>query len=227
MNVGYYPPASGTPHSNKTISSGQHFILKPTKTGNWTVNFTSTESKRWSCWVIYDPLAPIKLPLPQKSINVQTGEEKNINIYKTQDMIYVLPSDDFKSFSNLNLRNSFISMNDLVNETYDLKNSHFIRMFKNYSIGDVIYFKDRIGNIEYCEEVNATKFTFNILDDTIDWYFKGDLTNIYNTGEDLSLKFKVVTEYADNNFEFETLDYLKNSINGYEDISQYLLKNNF
>ena len=32
----------------------QHVIMKPTKTGNWTIRYTEPDNNTWSLWYIYD-----------------------------------------------------------------------------------------------------------------------------------------------------------------------------
>lgn len=218
---------SGNLYSNKTCTHQQHFITKPSRTGRWELRYTTSESKRWSCWFFYDPVAPIKSVKTQTLINAETGERITADLYRTSEKMYAVPSEDFKS-SDMQMRTNMGSINidQLVAQTYDENIGRFVNFMKDYSIGDTVVFEDLISEISYDKNSNATKFTFKCKDnDTVDWYFAGDLTSEYNVNDTLKLRFKVVEEYSDENFTFETLDYIKNSSNEqYESIDNYLFK---
>lgn len=214
-------------HSSKTVTHQQHFIVKPNRTGTWQLRYTTPDSKRWSCWFFYDPVAPIKSVSSQTLTNIETGEKITSDLYRTSEKMYTVPSVEFKNKNVKDLNNTdALNMDKLMLQTYDEEIGRFVNEFKDYSIGDTLIFEDSISNISYDKDIDATQFTFMGKDgDTVDWYFDGDLTNEYKISDVLKLKFKVVEEYSDENFTFETLDYIKSSSNGkFDEINNYLFK---
>ncbi|MBS5822999.1 MAG: hypothetical protein KID00_03905, partial [Clostridium argentinense] len=224
INISMYDPDR---YLKKEVSATyqQHVIMKPTKTGNWTIRYTEPDNNTWSLWYIYDTnvLRNNNSIYESYSNGSFMGKTNTSLSYKTDKKIYAIPSENFKENS---IEYSEINMQQLCNEMYDENNNRYVNSFKNFNINDDIYFKDVIEEINYNSNENSTSIKFKYKDELITWKFNGDLTSKYFEGDILSLRFKVVKEYEDNKFTFENINYIVESDslgldNVYPDIEEY------
>lgn len=119
-----------------------------------------------------------------------------------------------------------MNISELSYQFYDEEYDTYVNDLKDYTVGDVVYFKDRIKNMIYNESENSTTFEFDDNGYTIEWKFNGNLMNDYHVNDFLELKFNVVQDYSSNGYIFENIDYIHdgwNLNNSYPNIDDYLV----
>jgi len=178
-------------------------------TGNYRAQFVSTDSIKWDLWIYMshwngsESESSSTYSLKSKDNNTQT------KAYMGEDKLYFVPSENRKSDIQTDKATS-LNMSELSLQIYDDSAKVWVNDFKDYEIGDFIYFEDTISNLWYDETSKATHFVFkDFRNDDVEWIFNNDLTDKYSIGGKLSLKFEVVEEYSTNDYIFETLDYIK------------------
>lgn len=138
--------------------------------------------------------------------------------------IYYLPSESHLQRDEG--KQELYTFADLRNLTYDEELQLHVHYFKNLKVGDKILFSDTIQTISYDKHSNATYLGFlNERGTVTSWPFKSNLTDRFEVGQTIKLKF-VVVEYPAGS-SFETLDYIKYGLDNEgeaPDISKYLVK---
>lgn len=146
---------------------------------------------------------------------------------------YQIPSETrnelFRKKSN-NSNNNVLTAQELFDEFYDKDLNCSVYSMQNFNIGDTIFVEDKIIELKYNEDNDSTKLYFGkTTEGPFKWIFAGDLRGKIKVGDSIKFKFKVVEEFANEEYTFETLDYfndwhmlkLENRI---PDISKYIIK---
>lgn len=100
---------------------------------------------------------------------------------------------------------------------------------KHYNIGDDVVVKDVVYEVAYDSDKDVTTLQFgNTSEGSCEWPFAGDLRERIKVGDELTFKFKIVEEYATEDYTFETLNYFLDSYDLLDndsaaDIDNYLL----
>lgn len=214
---------------NKSVTTGQSASYKSTSAdskGTWRIRFVENDHKKWNCWIVMYDYSGYSLAAKEVYTDNSNQSIVTPTFYKANDKTYIIPSKGHKQTVAV-LKNKKLTMKDLATQTFDITTKTFVQSFENYNNGDSIIFEDRIKKIKYNKDGNFTEFTFEGQDgEDVNWAFDKDLTQKYKLGQILNLKFKVVTDYTDNNINVETLDYVQDGINAqtngkYVDINNY------
>ncbi len=218
--ISYYD-SNGREIGNKSVTHEQFYSINPSGSGTFRVEFSTAQEHKWNCHIEYWHYDDYNGVSRTASIN-------DVNFYKTSNKIYKIPSESHNNSMVQSKKNAnYLSMNMLLNQLYDAKLHTFVSDFKDYNIGDEIIFEDTIKNIYYDHNIYATIFVFDTNNEQVEWPFAGDLMNRYSVGQKLSLKFKIVEEYSDDNITIEKLDYIMDGLenienNLYPNIENYL-----
>lgn len=104
-----------------------------------------------------------------------------------------------------------------------------VNQLKHYNIGDDVVVKDVVYEVAYDSDKDVTTLQFgNTSEGSCEWPFAGDLRERIKVGDELTFKFKIVEEYATEDYTFETLNYFLDSYDLLDndsaaDIDNYLL----
>ena len=75
-----------------------------------------------------------------------------------------------------------------------------------------ILVKDVVYEVAYDSDKDVTTLQFgNTSEGSCEWPFAGDLRERIKVGDELTFKFKIVEEYATEDYTFETLNYFLDS----------------
>lgn len=170
-----------------------------------------------------------------------TDTETNVN--SARDMIgdmvynpknqksYVIPSDNFgaSELKKTTRTSSTLTAQDLFDEFWDEELKCSVNQLKHYNIGDDVVVKDVVYEVAYDSDKDVTTLQFgNTSEGSCEWPFAGDLRERIKVGDELTFKFKIVEEYATEDYTFETLNYFLDSYDLLDndsaaDIDNYLL----
>lgn len=209
---------------SKTVTHGQYVLHNPSRTGTHTVRYVTQEKLKWD---IYITLRNWQInPSAVNNLTVLGVDGKEIPALLINGKIYVYPSDShqnsFEKFKK-SYNENFLSLADLQDQVYDNEIKRTVSNFRDFNIGDSIYFADAISSLRYDLNNNYTLFGFEDKEGYIsEWIFEGDLTTKYNVGDTLKLKLNVVEDTNG----FETIDLIKNfqaSEGIAESIEKYLI----
>lgn len=131
---------------------------------------------------------------------------KRVKVRRINGSVYVVPSDQHVNAPRRDL--GPLTMRELEEQSFDSELGEFVYDFKNYDVGDVVHFRDKIVRLEYDRKEDVTYFAFVSAyeaDRVVEWPFRGNLTSQYKVGDLIDLYFRVVYDQK----PFETLDYLK------------------
>lgn len=194
---------------SKTLSHEQYVLHNPSRTGTYTIRYADESKLNWNLYIYLR-----NYQINPSSINVLGIDGTEVPALYKNDKIYIYPSESHtkskfidKLLGNTLSLNKTLSYIDLQKQIYDSELNRNVRDFKDYNIGDTIFFKDKIASIEYDPSNNRTLIGFNDQDnDIVNWVFKEDLTDRFKVGDSIKLKLKVVEEVAG----FENIDLIKN-----------------
>lgn len=209
----------GNDHS-KVVKVDEWYGIRADVKGTYNVRFVTSENHKWDNWVAYYhnkgpcPIIgePCMEPLGLKvnTVNMD-GNGVNLNIIEADGSMFELPSENHKQKVSLNsksTKNESLTLIDLYDQLYDKQIERHVYMFKNYQLGDTIYFKDVIQDLKYDKMRNETDFGFkDYAGDITYWPFAGNLLNEYKVGSEIELQFKVVKRTDQLNLE--TIDYIQ------------------
>lgn len=199
------------PVRNRSVSSGQVVEYKipggyNSKYNNYYIHYGSSYSDNWypRMWYIRssEPCIPC---LPTSSSNAEDSNlvMKDNQIYIKQTIISATDK------TSRNEKDKF-TMNDLFTEFYNVSTEELSNQTKTLSPGNDVIMVDRIMDLYYHEDDNYTELKFHSTYSDPEYHiirFKGDLTNDYDAGELLKLKFKLVKTAKINGNTFVDLDY--------------------
>lgn len=201
--------------SSAVLQPLQQHHFDPNTLGSWYIRWSTSESDSWNLFFTYRHRYK-QLPEPYVA-PVEPVEYVNIN-----DKMYLKPSSTHKQeFNTFSVKTNY-NLDDLFNELWDSELGDFVYEFKNFNAGDTIHFKDTLAAIHYDPAKNVTylDFTSEKWED-VSWPFKGDLTELFNPGDIINLKFTV--EQIDG--QFEILDYIRMDYNNeVANINDFLLE---
>lgn len=144
---------------------------------------------------------------------------------------YVIPSDNFgaSELKKTTRTSSTLTAQDLFDEFWDEELKCSVNQLKHYNIGDDVVVKDVVYEVAYDSDKDVTTLQFgNTSEGSCEWPFAGDLRERIKVGDELTFKFKIVEEYATEDYTFETLNYFLDSYDLLDndsaaDIDNYLL----
>ena len=144
---------------------------------------------------------------------------------------YVIPSDNFgaSELKKTTRTSSTLTAQDLFDEFWDEELKCSVNQLKHYNIGDDVVVKDVVYEVAYDSDKDVTTLQFgNTSEGSCEWPFAGDLRERIKGGDELTFKFKIVEEYATEDYTFETLNYFLDSYDLLDndsaaDIDNYLL----
>lgn len=202
--------SNGTEVGGGQVTHGQHVATSynlPLDT--YTTYYVYSGERDWDCWIYrYDFRYTNSASIASAGNN--TGMVYNPLTQKS----YVIPSD-IESATVMNMalqRNRLLTSEDLVNEFQDDKLNCSVNRLKNYDIGDIVYVQDVIVDLEYDPVKNTTVMYYgNTEESCFEWPFAGDLRDRFDIGDIIKFKFRVVEEYATDEYTFESLDYFLES----------------
>lgn len=203
----------------KNASHNQRIDYKPSTFGTYVLQFSDVDGLKWDCYyTLYDFDITGSRSVAYNSVGDSLGDvfrSENGNNY-----IYPSVAHDISSMSS----KSYMTLNDVRLQMFDDELGTYVYDFKDYQIGDDILVKESITGLSYDATSDSTILTFAYDDSELSWPFKGNITEKYNIGDQITFKFKVVEETDDNSF-FETLDILKEYQNDrYPNIMDYLVE---
>lgn len=188
--------------------------------GTYRATFAENDSTKWDCGVIL------------YNYNVSNTSAMNYSegiITNDHTRFYLIPSANRDNVSIMRGSSTY-SVDALYNQFYDSNQDDFVYSLKDLSINDVAYVNDIIDEIYYDAEHDRTVFEFITQFGIAKWPFDGDLTSIYHKGDNINLKFIIVSEYSTETIEFENLDYFNkayaklNDDSIVLDINDYIIK---
>lgn len=116
-----------------------------------------------------------------------------------EDYIYEVPSLSFiASYDGTFDKEQFIRFKDFESQQMDeVKETLVNQMYRNYRAGDTILLEEIIQQMEYNAEENVTYFEIGSDEYSEHIVFAEDLTNQFNVGDPIKLKFLVIPMSAD------------------------------
>lgn len=155
-----------------------------------------------------------------------TDTETNVNSARVK-----IPSDNFgaSELKKTTRTSSTLTAQDLFDEFWDEELKCSVNQLKHYNIGDDVVVKDVVYEVAYDSDKDVTTLQFgNTSEGSCEWPFAGDLRERIKVGDELTFKFKIVEEYATEDYTFETLNYFLDSYDLLDndsaaDIDNYLL----
>lgn len=214
---------------NKTGDSGQHFSYEVKTTdakGDWNIVFATTKNHEWICYYYQGMTAKVKSP---NEIDINELYE-DATLY-LKDGYVSRYTDDEEMYKNNRMMinselNASLTLSELTEQMLD-NQGKAVDSFRDFNNGDQIFIDDVLIDIIYNEERGATEFVFNdgVIGKSLSFYFNGDLTSIYHTGDSIKLLFEVKQYASKGSITFETLNVLYDYRNThiYPDINDYLL----
>lgn len=212
------PNGKDTVLADQRLQSDEGISIRYKAPGDYRVRFSPLTNKKWNFIVFYffnQPPCTQCLPLEKQPAQLNDIAQ---DYYFNEKMFYTLPKQesflkDSKNETGKRKGDSFKSINDLMNDSYDETLDDYVHSFKSYNIGDTITVSDKIAYLVYDVETNITSVGFDYLDktnsnltDKVYWDFAGDLRNRFSTGDNILLNVKVVPINQENHLE--TLDIL-------------------
>lgn len=195
------------------VTHNQHLnTSKNLALGTYTTYYVYNNSRKWDCWIYqYDFRNSAKSTI--SSIHNETLDMDRIYNPATNKS-YVVPIDNGKTKSMKSFKENTrdLTAQELFDEFQDDKLNLSVNRLKNYNVGDEIYVKDIIVDLKYDKNTDVTEMHFgNTQDGAFVWPFAGDLRKKLKAGDIAKFKFKVIEEFATNDYTFETLDYFLES----------------
>lgn len=213
--------------ADKTVQATQWFSYRPSSTGDFNVRYTTTEKHKWTPYMTYrwdngglNPGQgksiedPELVQIPSKTIDEETVLT---NMITTKEGNFFKPSkghvNKFKTKRQLTLKELNLQFYDEVLKTSVYKMKDFVN-------GDNVIMNDTVNSVEFNEDNNTSNIYFLSNEEPLQ--FKGDLTNKYQNGDNLTLSFTVVP--LDDQYELNTINYIKDfyETDQVPDINEYI-----
>lgn len=172
---------------------------------NMVINYAATKTTQWYPWMEYHKFRDNGDYEP-----LELSHKEELNRVIKDDKIYVKNSNLEKNAETK--KNNFYTMEGLYLEFYDESQSLLTDQPKNLETGDFIYLRDEIVKTKFIPEENTTLFMFESNQQDVEYheiYFKGDLSNQYDSGDIIKLKSDIITVLNNDNEIFVDLDYNK------------------
>ena len=171
------------------------------KAGKWKAQFVSSNTFKWQCYYAHYYDAKNRSALNEE---VEDG-------FYFGDNNRVFQFSEKTSPVKKSMRKKSLNMTELNNQFINPADGSAVDYLKDYAPGDEVVFLDKIINLEYDSNENATTMYFNedMSGNSIGWKFDGDLTGEYDNGDLVELKFDVVKVGEYNDTVFESLDYFE------------------
>lgn len=196
--------------------------------GTYQLRFVKNTAKNWDCWYT---VADFDISTKSAVRKAKSENGKTISYIVSNDedkRVYTISSKTHNNSKPISrsVSEDKLSISELSSQFYDEEYNTYVNDLKDYTVGDVVYFKDKIQNIFYNESENSTTFEFDDNGYTIEWKFNGNLVNDYHVNDFLELKFNVVQDYSSDGYVFENIDYIRDGWNlneSYPNINDYLV----
>lgn len=202
---------------NKKVQHSQWFTYRPKSTGEHAVRFTTTDKQQWTPYITYRwdtsglPIGGIKSiaqndiqsNLQDIIVSEQTPQEKvEDNLITTETGNFFKPSENHFEGNAVQKK---LTLKELNLQFYDEELESSVYKMKNYLAGDTVTLEDTVERIVFDKERDSSEVYFESNDEPLE--FKGNLTDEYPVGSNLSLAFEVVE--MDEDYELNTIDYIK------------------
>ncbi|MGG1880740.1 hypothetical protein ABDI30_24705 [Paenibacillus cisolokensis] len=192
---------SNSPILSQPVAPTQQVTFAPRELGNYIIDWSTPEKQNWNLQFTYTHRY-IDLPEPYSESNKFITEV-------VEDHVFIKPSESHTGKVSLFSKTQELTLTQLYDQLFDQELNEYVYKFKDYKIGDSIFFKDTIKKINYNSDKDATEITFSSdKHGEVIWSFAGDLSKEYSIGDDLRLQFKV-EKIAGN---YEMLDYINLSV---------------
>ena len=217
--------SSGEEEVGGQVTHNQHIYTSsnlPTDTYN--TYYVYSGSNKWDCWIYRYDFRTRASGTGSDMIGDMVYNPKN-------QKSYVIPSDNFgaSELKKTTRTSSTLTAQDLFDEFWDEELKCSVNQLKHYNIGDDVVVKDVVYEVAYDSDKDVTTLQFgNTSEGSCEWPFAGDLRERIKVGDELTFKFKIVEEYATEDYTFETLNYFLDSYDLLDndsaaDIDNYLL----
>lgn len=217
---------------DKSVQHSQWFTYRPKSTGEHAVRFTTTDKQKWTPYITYRwdtsglgiggvrsiAQNDIQSNLQDFTVSEQTPQEEiNDNLITTETGNFFKPSENHFEGNAIQKNLTFKELNL---QFYDEELETSVHKMKNYLTGDTVTLQDTVERIVFDEERDSSEVYVESNDEPLE--FKGDLTQEYPVGSNLSLEFEVVE--MNEEYDLNTIDYIKEFSNTGEipDISNFI-----
>lgn len=202
---------NGTLIANPSAKNPYEIYEKSLSSGTHQCAYIVTAKETWSGFTAFYHYAAgnntptsIANPLGENLLTNQNSAD-SINISQ-KDSYLVVKRTNTPSMRILS-KKEHINFADLRREFFDVESGMFVHQSINYNIGDEIKVSDTIVDMEYDFRQDATSLYFNSGEDILESIaFKGDITNKYEVGDIINLKFEVLPMFEDST-EYQILDH--------------------
>lgn len=192
---------------NRTVGHNQYsfYKVKSGKTGNYIASFNSTSSHKWRVWVGYSHYTNTSRRAVSLSAKAQESDFTQI-----EDKMYLMPTESHVAplaKKRMASKASLTSMTfkEIYEEFYDKEQDSLVDVPKTLSAGDSIIVEDRISDVKFDEESDATFFYFNDARTPVELPFRGDQTSKFAQGD--TVKFKFTLKAVSEGHDFVGFDY--------------------
>lgn len=228
---------NGTYVRNRSVDPTQWTTYSPGVTGTYRAQYVVNKKEKWTPYLVYRAdegfVTSAKVSSDFKNYPISQDLETDITNHFVTDSKYgniITPSKEHYQSGENTVRslstegtNQALTADELDKQYYDNKLNVHVYSMKDYNAGDTVHFEDTIQEIKFDKEANQTIFTFEGGKENHNVKFKGNITDLYETGDTLQLEFKVeklTDEYPD----LAVIDYLKHILDKDEvpEIDNYL-----
>ncbi|MBM7553764.1 hypothetical protein [Thalassobacillus pellis] len=207
---------------NRSVNPTQWTIYEAGATGSYRAIWIQNDKEKWTPYLTYRHNRGYAVSRANQSIEKEIFKtttalaspskkaeisEHFITVEKYGNIIKPSNSHIATTTEKTNLSNT-LTAEELDQQFFDKELGVHVYALKDYSAGDVIYLKDTIKEIKFDKESNNTIFTVGDDNDQHDLSFAGNITNKYDVGEELKLKFNV-ENLIKGNSELTIIDYFK------------------
>lgn len=165
--------------------------------GTYRATFSVTAREKWSgsVWV-YDHNGPAS----------RTLEEADCIVNESRGKCYLIPSKNVNRSEDQHPKDE-LNVDELYEQFWDEKLEEYVYLLTDYDIGTSLIISDTIHSITYDEILDRTIIGFLTRRGEALWPFDGNLTDRYSVGNFVSFSMRVIPEYEDGRYTFESLDY--------------------
>lgn len=207
--------SSGEEVAGGQVTHNQHvYTSSNLPKSTYTAYYVFTGEKKWDCWLYRYDFSSSSSSSSTSVNDISANIEKGMVFNPATRKSYVIPSENFDTAALMSSTqsNTTLTGQELLKEFQDDELNCFVDNLKHYSVGDILYVKDVITNLEYNSDDDTTVMYFgNTEDGSFEWPFAGDLRERFEIGDELTFKFNIVEEYSTEEYIFESLDYFTES----------------